>query len=164
VHIVLEHPMFRTFQPLRVRGAREMRSSKLSQSPIPVAARSKAWICSLFFAGIAGSNSAGVWMSVSCECCVLPGRVLCIGLITRPEESYRVWYVWMWSRKPRRWAGLGPLQTVQPWKTSFFNFKYFLTIIINTKPWYRPPNNWCLCVRHKIVNVSKYPGCYERHK
>jgi len=26
-------------------------------------------------------------MSVSCECCVLSG--LCIGLITRPEESYQ---------------------------------------------------------------------------
>ena len=27
-------------------------------------------------------------MSVYCECCVLPGRGLCDGLITRPEESY----------------------------------------------------------------------------
>jgi hypothetical protein len=30
-------------------------------------------------------------MSVSCECCVLAGRGLCDGPITRPEESYRVW-------------------------------------------------------------------------
>jgi len=30
-------------------------------------------------------------MSVSCECCVLSGRVLCVGLVTVPEESYRVW-------------------------------------------------------------------------
>ena len=29
-------------------------------------------------------------MSVSCECCVLSGRGLCDGLITRPEESYRL--------------------------------------------------------------------------
>jgi hypothetical protein len=29
-------------------------------------------------------------MSVSCKCCVLSGRDLCDGLITRPEESYRV--------------------------------------------------------------------------
>jgi hypothetical protein len=29
-------------------------------------------------------------MSVSCECCLLRGRVLCVGLITRPVESYRV--------------------------------------------------------------------------
>jgi hypothetical protein len=33
------------------------------------------------------------WMSVCYECCVLSGRGLCIGLITRPEESYRVWCV-----------------------------------------------------------------------
>jgi coenzyme F420-reducing hydrogenase gamma subunit len=30
-------------------------------------------------------------MSVSCECCVLSSRVFCVGLITRPEESYRLW-------------------------------------------------------------------------
>ena len=27
-------------------------------------------------------------MSVCCECCVLSGRGLCVGSITRPEESY----------------------------------------------------------------------------
>jgi hypothetical protein len=32
-------------------------------------------------------------MSVSCEYCVLSGRGLCDGLITRPEESYRLWCV-----------------------------------------------------------------------
>jgi hypothetical protein len=32
-------------------------------------------------------------MSVSCDCCVLSGRDLCVGLITRPEESYRLWCV-----------------------------------------------------------------------
>jgi hypothetical protein len=30
-------------------------------------------------------------MFVCCECCVLSGRGLCVGLITRPEESYRVY-------------------------------------------------------------------------
>jgi len=29
-------------------------------------------------------------MSVSCESFVLSGRGLCVGLITRPEESHRV--------------------------------------------------------------------------
>jgi hypothetical protein len=33
--------------------------------------------------------SSGGWMTVSCECCVLSGRGLCVGLITRPEESRR---------------------------------------------------------------------------
>jgi hypothetical protein len=35
----------------------------------------------------------GAWMFVCCECCVLTGRGLCDGLITRPEESYRLWRV-----------------------------------------------------------------------
>ena len=35
----------------------------------------------------------GAWMSVSCECCMLSGRGLCDGVITRPEESYRLWCV-----------------------------------------------------------------------
>jgi hypothetical protein len=33
----------------------------------------------------------GAWTSVSCECCVLSGRGLCVWPIGRPEESYRVW-------------------------------------------------------------------------
>jgi hypothetical protein len=30
------------------------------------------------------------WMYVPCECCVLSGRGLCVGLITRPEGPYWV--------------------------------------------------------------------------
>jgi hypothetical protein len=37
------------------------------------------------------------WMSVSFNCCVLSGRDLCVGLISRPEESDRVLCVWVWS-------------------------------------------------------------------
>ena len=57
---------------------------------IPLAARSKAWVCGRSLAGIAGSNPTG---GMECECCVLLGLCLCLGLITRPEESYRVWCV-----------------------------------------------------------------------
>jgi hypothetical protein len=32
-------------------------------------------------------------MFVCSECCVLSGRSLCDGLITRPEECYRLWRV-----------------------------------------------------------------------
>jgi len=52
----------------------------------------KASVCSRSLAGIVGSNPAG-GMDVCCECCVLSGRVLCVGLITRPEETYRMWCV-----------------------------------------------------------------------
>ena len=59
---------------------------------IPVTARSKAWVCDRSPTGIVGSNPTGgaKWMSVSREWCVLSGRGLFDGLITRPEESYRV--------------------------------------------------------------------------
>ena len=50
--------------------------------PIPVAARSKAWVCGRSLAGVAGANPAS-GMDVSCERCVLSGRGLCDGLKTR---------------------------------------------------------------------------------
>ena len=55
--------------------------------PVPVAARSRAWVCGSLLAGIAGSNPAGV-MDIYCDYCVLSGRGLCDVLITRPKESY----------------------------------------------------------------------------
>ena len=33
------------------------------------------------------------WLFVCCDCCVLSGRGLCDELITRSEESYRLWCV-----------------------------------------------------------------------
>jgi len=45
-------------------------------------------------------------MSVCCDYCVLSGRGLCDELITRPEESYRMWCVVVceletsWMRRP----------------------------------------------------------------
>ena len=50
----------------------------------------------------------GAWMSICCECCVLSGRGLCDGLITRPEKSCRLWCVVvcvMW--KPQEWGSRG---------------------------------------------------------
>jgi hypothetical protein len=66
------------------------------KSPIPVPAQSKAWVCGRSLIVIAGSNPAGVMdicLSVYRECCVVSSRVLCVRLITRPEQSYRVWCV-----------------------------------------------------------------------
>jgi hypothetical protein len=59
--------------------------------PIPLAALSKARraaAAGLLELGV--RSPPGAWMSVSCECCVLSGRGLCVGRITRPGESYRV--------------------------------------------------------------------------
>ena len=58
----------------------------------PKAARSKAQVCGRSLPGVAGSNPTG-GLDVCCECCVLSSRGLCDELITRPEESYRLWCV-----------------------------------------------------------------------
>ena len=53
----------------------------------------------------------GAWMFVCCECSVLSGRGLCGELITRPEESYRLWCVVVCdletSRMRKPWPVLG---------------------------------------------------------
>jgi len=53
----------------------------------------------------------GAWMFVCCECRVLSGTGLCDELITRPEESYRLWCVVVYdletSRMRRPWPALG---------------------------------------------------------
>ena len=59
---------------------------------MPVAARSKAWICDRSPAETVGSNPTG-GMDVCCECCVLSGRGVFDELITRPEKSHRLWCV-----------------------------------------------------------------------
>jgi hypothetical protein len=69
--------------------------TKFSSLPVPVAARSKAWVCGRLLAGIQSSNAAG-GMDGCRECSVLSGRGICVGLITRPKESYRVWCGWVW--------------------------------------------------------------------
>jgi len=64
--------------------------------PITEAARSKAWVCSHLLAGIAGSNPfRNMDVCVLWVLCVVSG--FCVGLITRPEESYRLWCVVVWS-------------------------------------------------------------------
>jgi hypothetical protein len=47
----------------------------------------------------------GAWMFVCCECCVLSGRGLCDGLITRPEESYRPWCIVVCDQETSRKRG-----------------------------------------------------------
>ena len=56
----------------------------------------------------------GAWMFVCCECSVLSGRGLCDGLITRPEESYRVWRVIVCDQETSKTRRLKP--TTGLWK------------------------------------------------
>ena len=57
----------------------------------------------------------GAWIFVCCDCCVLSGRGLCDELITRPEESYRLWCVVVCdletSRMRRPWPAWGRSET-----------------------------------------------------
>ena len=48
----------------------------LSFMPIPVAARTKAWVCAVRLLGLLVRITPRTWVSVSCECCVLSGRGL----------------------------------------------------------------------------------------
>jgi hypothetical protein len=48
-------------------------------------------------------------MFVCCECCVLSGRGFCDGLITRPEESYRLWRVVLCDLETSKTRRLTPL-------------------------------------------------------
>ena len=74
----------------------------------------------------------GAWKFVCCECCVLSGRGLCVELITRPEESYRLWCVVMCdletSRKRRPWptGGLSCQKQIRTEHILLFINLYFL--------------------------------------
>ena len=55
-------------------------------------------------------------MFVCCECCVLSGRGLCDGLITRSEESYRLWRVVVCDQETSQARRQSPLEgcKIQP--------------------------------------------------
>jgi hypothetical protein len=91
--------------------------SMVTRLPIPVATRSNACVYGRSVAGIAGSNPDGAWMS---ECCELSDRGLCVRLITRPEESYRVWCVWVWSWSLDNEEALARWGLSSHWKTKWW--------------------------------------------
>ena len=47
-------------------------------------------------------SHGGAWIFVCCECRVLSGRGLCDELITRLEESYRLWCVVVYDLETSR--------------------------------------------------------------
>ena len=57
---------------------------------IAVAARSKACVSAAHWLGLRVRIPPRAWMSVSCECYVFSGRGLCVGMIIRTEEAYRL--------------------------------------------------------------------------
>jgi len=86
---------------------------------IAVAVRSTACVCGRSLFGTAGWNPTGSMsdcLSVCCECCVLSGRSLCVRLITRPEESYRLWCVWGWSWSLDKEEAVAQWGAVEQWE------------------------------------------------
>jgi len=61
---------------------------------ILVVVQSKSCVCGSSLGGILGSNPRrGMDVRLFVVVCVLSGRGLCVGLITHPEDSNRVWCV-----------------------------------------------------------------------
>jgi len=57
------------------------------------------------------------WTSVSFECCMFSGTDLCVGIFTRPDESYRLWLcVTECNFEALKVIGPGPQWAVGPWK------------------------------------------------
>ena len=56
------------------------------------------------------------WMFVCCECFVLSGRGLRDGLITRPEESYRLWRVVVCDQETSKTRRLKPATRLWKYK------------------------------------------------
>jgi hypothetical protein len=83
-------------------------------------------------------------MFICCECCVLSGRGLCDELITRPEESYRLWCVVVCdletSRMRTPWPSLGRSATAKKKETYFTDrsqkiyFSYFKSRHVTSCP------------------------------
>jgi hypothetical protein len=93
-------------------------------------------LCGRSLTGIESSKPAGAWISVSCECCVLSGRGLCVGLITRPEKPCRVWYVrvWSWSPIMKSPCPTRGCRTKQGWKIfNIYCFNYDHVILGSPK-------------------------------
>jgi len=100
--------------------------------PIPVSAWFKAWVY--------GFESRRGYGCLSLVNVVFSGRGPCDGLITRPDESYRVWCVWVWSWNLDNEEALVHWVAIAPWNKnysslqaiSFHVFKcFFITPLTN---------------------------------
>ena len=76
----------------------------------------------------------GTWIFVCCECRVLSGRSLCDELITRPEESYRLWCVVVCDLETSRIGAPYVYDISSP------RFNDFTLILLTWRKWWAPNN------------------------
>ena len=85
----------------------------------------------------------GAWLFFCCECCVLSGRSLCDGLITRPEESYRIWCVVVCDQETSKTRRLKPATGLWKYNQKGCNARktnktiLLIYLLLNRFPW--PP-------------------------
>ena len=78
---------FRYYPSISIENMRIIAKS-LNYVPIPVAVGLRRGSGATRLLGLWVRIPPEAWMFVCCECCVLSGKGLCVGLITRPEESF----------------------------------------------------------------------------
>jgi hypothetical protein len=94
-------------------------------------------------------------MFICCECCMLSGRGLCDGFITRPEESYRLWRVVVCDQETSKMRRLKPATGVWKIQPHWVVTSRKQTSIRTWKGWCV---EWCtardvaVCGGHIVVN------------
>jgi hypothetical protein len=97
-------------------------------------------------------------MFVCCDCCVLSGGGLCDGLITPPEESYRLWRVVVCDQetsKTRRPLPATGLWKIQPhWVVTSGKQTTYCHLVSNFKVDHR-------CV-HTLLQIARHIHFFSR--
>ena len=100
-------------------------------------------------------------MFVCCECCVLSGRGLCDGLITSPEESYRLWRVVVCDQETSNSRRLKPatgLWKIQPqWVVTRGKQR---NIVKTWVKWWRSWFRYCPTIRKVAGSIPDYVIVY----
>ena len=98
----------------------------------------------------------GAWMFVCCDCCVLSGRGVYDELITRPEESYRRWWVFVCdletSRMRRPWHALGRSATEKICLFIFVSLKVCYSRDVVSRMWTSFLK--CVAAHKRLTNVG----------
>ena len=122
------------------------------EASIPVVARFKSCVYSISLPGIADSNPVrGMSVCLLWLLCMLSGRGLCVWLITRPDESYRLWCVVVCDLensimiKPR--SSLGRSATGQ---------KIHVTTLNSFRRVYIAAAFYCSCILLQYVKLHSY--------